>query len=247
MHRRAYLATAACLLGSAGCLASAPRSRPHDEDVPLARHGVPQSICDEEPRPSNAHRGIAEPAFAADWDRIDVPPEYRGTDRAGLAPDDTVIGVTDDGRARAYPLRILYRLEVVNDTFGGPLLVTFCPLCNSGMVASRVVDGEPSEFRMTGLLWSPPGVPAAVSADEGRVFGTSTGHPDADLRRSGNLVMIDDRTESYWSQYLARAICGPVRGSTLAIEASSTATWADWRSKYPSTEVLLPPPHSTPV
>lgn len=247
MHRRGYLATAAGLMGSAGCLASAPRRRTRDEAVPLARHGVPQSICDEEPRPSNADRGIAEPGFAADWDGIDVPPEYRGTDRAGLAPADTVIGVREGDRARAYPLRILYRLEVVNDTFGGPLLVTFCPLCNAGMVASRRFDGESTAFRMTGLLWNPPGVPAAVSADEGRVFGTSTGHPDAELRRSGNLVMIDDRTGSYWSQFLARAICGPARGARLAVEPSRTATWAEWQSEHPDTEVLLPPPHSTPV
>jgi hypothetical protein len=67
----------AVLMGSAGCLASAPRVRPNDEDEALAQHGVPQSICDEEPRASKAHRGIAEPVFAADRDGIDVLPEYR--------------------------------------------------------------------------------------------------------------------------------------------------------------------------
>jgi len=53
-----------------------------------------------------------------------------------------VIGVERDGAARAYPLKLLNWHEVVNDTFGQPLLVTYCPPCGSAMVAKRQVAGE---------------------------------------------------------------------------------------------------------
>lgn len=51
-----------------------------------------------------------------------------------------------DGEARAYPLRILNRHQVVNDAFGGPLLVTYCPLCGSGITAERTGGGETLPF-----------------------------------------------------------------------------------------------------
>jgi hypothetical protein len=56
--------------------------------------------------------------------------------------------------------------------------------------------------------------------------------------------MVDAATGSYWSQLLAQAICGPRTGDELAIRPSTVATWKAWRARRPSTEVLLPPPHS---
>jgi hypothetical protein len=177
---------------------------------------------------------------------------------ATLRSDATVIGVTTgagpgDGRggtaesgsrARAYPLSILWWHEVVNDDFGGPLLVTYCPICRSGMVADRLVDGAPAEFLVSGQLWQAPGVQQAAAMADGRAFGTSLGDPDAAARVSGNVVLVDGATGSYWSQVLARAICGPLAGSRLGIRASTVTTWGAWRREHPDTDVLLPPPAS---
>lgn len=249
MQRRRFLAGIAGAAGLAGCVAAAP-TRTSDGSTaapPLAERGFPPTICEEEvPEAAGVH-GIAEPATAPDWSGIDVLPDYRGIDAAGLTPASTVIGITRADRARAYPLRILHRLEVVNDAVGGPILVTFCPLCNTGMVARRVVDGEPATFWLTGLLWSPPAIQAAASEEAGRVVGGSRADPDADVRRTGNLVMVEDRTGSYWSQFLARAICGPARGTELEILPATTTTWGEWRAAHPETDVLLPPPHSTAI
>ena len=49
-----------------------------------------------------------------------------------------MIGLVVEGDARAYPLRILIWHEIVNDMVGGvPVAVTFCPLCNTGIVFDR--------------------------------------------------------------------------------------------------------------
>jgi len=151
---------------------------------------------------------ITEPAFGADW---------RGRDVGPLQPDDEVVGVTRGGDARAYPLRVLNWHEVVNDAFGGPLLVTYCPLCDSGVTVERTVRGEPTTFGVTGLLWR------------------------------ANLVMYDAATDSRWSQLAAAAIRGPATGRRLSLVPSRLTTWGTWRRDHPDTEVLLPPPASTTV
>jgi len=52
-----------------------------------------------------------------------------------LQADDRVLGVVVGKQARAYPIRILNWHEVVNDRLGKQsLVVTWCPLCGSGMV-----------------------------------------------------------------------------------------------------------------
>ncbi|WP_370515787.1 DUF3179 domain-containing protein [Halapricum sp. CBA1109] len=152
---------------------------------------------------------ITDPAFAADWSGV----ENRG-ESLELDDEDTVVGVARDGEARAYPLRILDWHEVVNDEFGGPLLVTFCPLCGSGMTAVRRVDGEVTTFGVSGLLFR------------------------------SDLVMYDAATESLWSQIMATAIRGPRTGESLALVPSSLTTWGEWRTDHPRTRVLLPPPDS---
>jgi len=43
-----------------------------------------------------------------------------------LEPDDRVIGVEIEGKAKAYPIKIMNWHEVVNDTLSGqPIVVTF--------------------------------------------------------------------------------------------------------------------------
>jgi len=147
---------------------------------------------------------ITDPAFAADWSDVDAP----------LPDDRDVIGVVRDGQARAYPLAVLDWHEIVNDEFGGPLLVTYCPLCGSAMTAERRVAGEVTTFGVSGLLWN------------------------------SDLVMYDAATESYWSQILATAIRGERTGEQLTLVPSTTTTWAEWRGEHPDTEVLVPPPAS---
>lgn len=66
-----------------------------------------------------------------------------------LNDQDQVLGIVIDGMARAYPIRILNWHEIVNDHIGKQSLVmTYCPLCGSGM-AFQTAD----QFGVSGLLY----------------------------------------------------------------------------------------------
>lgn len=72
---------------------------------------------------------------------------------AALGDTDPVIGITVNGDARAYPLHILTRHEIVNDVIGGvPVAVTYCPLCNTAVVYERTVGEQVLEFGVSGFL-----------------------------------------------------------------------------------------------
>ena len=57
-----------------------------------------------------------------------LDPEFIGADAAfsEMAPDERVLGLSINGDHRAYPLNLLSRHEIVNDTVGGvPVAVTW--------------------------------------------------------------------------------------------------------------------------
>ncbi|RDZ48426.1 hypothetical protein C5B86_05115 [Haloferax sp. Atlit-19N] len=107
--------------------------------------------------------------------------------------------------------------------------------------AARRVSGTDAVFRVTGHLWQPPAVHGFASVQAGRSFGASASSGDAEVRNSGNLVLYDEANGSYWSQLLAKAICGPRAGERLAFLPSSVTTWAEWRAAHPDSDVPLPP------
>lgn len=199
--------------------------------------GTPGGICAFDARPERIP-AIINPVFASSWAVV--------SGRSGLVDDTPVVGLNRGGETRAYPLPVL-RLEIVNDTMDIPLLVTYCPLCDSGLTAKREVDGEPTIFGNTGFTWQPPGAAGQAAIEEERPFGIAyKDQPGAvSPTNDPNLVMFDTATGSYWSQLLAQAICGPQTGRRLELIPSSVTTWGAWKDKNPDTTVLLPPPHST--
>lgn len=128
---------------------------------------------------------------------------------AWLAGNEPVIAVDLNGEARAYPLQILTWHEIVNDTIGDlPIIVTFCPLCNSAIVFEARVNGEPTEFGTSGLL------------------------------RNSDLIMYDRQTESLWQQFTGEAIVGDQVGTQLTFLPSSLISFDDFRAAYPAGTVL---------
>jgi hypothetical protein len=185
---------AAWLLGTVSGSASA--------DVPL-RNGFalePASIAVEEilhggpPRdgiPALDHPE-AVPALKASWDA-----------------DTRVLGVSWNGAARAYPVAILDWHELVNDTLAGrPILVSYCPLCGTGIVFDRRVDGNARSFGVSGLLYR------------------------------SDLLMYDRETDSLWSQISAEAVTGPLLGRRLQLVRSSMTRWGAWQETHPDTTVI---------
>ncbi|MGH1483251.1 MAG: DUF3179 domain-containing protein [Geminicoccales bacterium] len=113
-------------------------------------------------------------------------PVFVKLDEVDLPDIEPVIGVIIDGTARAYPIRILIWHEIVNDIIGDvPIAVTFCPLCNTGIVFDRRLGDEVLDFGTTGKL------------------------------RNSDLIMYDRQTESWWQQFLGEAIVGEMTGQTL--------------------------------
>lgn len=223
---------------SAGCLGTRDRSDGESSasSPAVGDDGRPSDICSKEARPGLIP-AIVDPAFDVDWSVVS------GSE---LAESTTVVGMERDGVARAYPLPVLARYEIVNDTFDVPVIVTFCPLCDSGLTAIRRVDGSETRFGNTSLTWRAPNVAGRRAIENGTVFGaTGRGaNPATEPTNDPNLVMFDEATGSYWSQLLAQAICGELSGESLSLVPTTVSTWGDWRSDYPDTSVLLPPPHS---
>jgi hypothetical protein len=136
-------------------------------------------------------------------------PQTVAAEGAPYADDDTVIGVVQGGEARAYPIAILNWHELVNDTLGGrPVLVSFCPLCGTGIVFDRSIDGQVRSFGVSGLLYR------------------------------SDLLLYDRETESLWSQIAASAVTGPANGKRLRVLRSSLMPWGRWKEKHPDTSVL---------
>lgn len=207
----------------------------------LATLGRPATICETDPLDDPGIYAIDEPVVGDSWESVAVPSRY-GEDGT-LTDGEVVLGVSRDGRRRAYPLSIVWYHEAVNDEFGGPLLVTYCPLCNSAMIAERTVGGRAATFAVSGQLWMPPEAQTRGSELNNRTIGVSQDAGETDVRNTGNLVLTDDTTGSYWSQILAEAICGPQAGSRLTPVSVTVTTWGEW-SERGATEVLLPPPAS---
>lgn len=217
MRRRAFLGAAAAggLSGCVGVRVGYQGGAAGDAGSPTAEVDLPVPRSEmRQPLPRDHIPAVVEPAFAPDWSGLEAPAD---AERPLLPDSAPVVGVERDGGARAYPLRILDRHEVVNDTFGGPLLVTYCPLCGSAVVAERDVRGDPTTFGVSGMLWR------------------------------SDLVLYDRATGSLWSQLLARAIRGPLTGERLSLVPARLTTWGEWRAGHPGGEVLLPPPRSNTV
>jgi len=139
---------------------------------------------------------------------IDAP-KFVAAARAGLAAEDRVLGLRHQGIARAYPVRILNWHEVVNDRVGGSAVaVTYCPLCGTGMAFESRAGSRETTFGVSGLLYN------------------------------SDVLLYDRATDSLWSQLMATAISGPMKGERLAALPLAHTTWADWRSRHPDTVVL---------
>ncbi|MCH8292271.1 DUF3179 domain-containing protein [Candidatus Poribacteria bacterium] len=128
-----------------------------------------------------------------------------------LRDDDLVLGLAINGESRAYPLRIMNWHEIVNDTLGGrPILVTFCPLCGTGIAFDPIIDGQSTEFGVSGML------------------------------HNNDLLMYDRGTDapSLWQQVLGAAVVGPQTNTLLDLIPVIQAQWGEWKADHPTTSVL---------
>jgi hypothetical protein len=53
-----------------------------------------------------------------------------------------------------------------------------------------------------------------------------------------NVLLYDHQTESLWSQFLRKAVTGPMTSTFLNTIPLLETTWGDWKKQYPETLVL---------
>lgn len=138
-------------------------------------------------------------------------PVYESISEAAkwLKPTDELLAYSTNGNSWAYPIRILNFHEIVNETLEGEsVLISYCPLCFSGIVYSRNLKGKTLTFGNTSALY------------------------DSDM------VMLDYETGSYWWQVAGKAIVGSLTGEQLAPLASNMISFQDWTHLHPNGLVL---------
>lgn len=128
--------------------------------------------------------------------------------------DGRVVTVQINGEAVAYPIGILTWHEAVNDVVGGvPILVTYCPLCDSAAVADRRImteDGKDMtlDFGISGFLYN------------------------------SNMVMYDKTSNGIWSQVYMRAMTGPIAGARLKLLPVRVEPFSKFIAMNPRGKVL---------
>lgn len=144
---------------------------------------------------------------------IDTPNYESVADADWLDGDDIVLGYEDPtGGAWAFPVKILNSHEIVNDELGGqPVLISYCPLCGSGVVYDRVLNGQELSFSNSSALLD------------------------------NDMVMVDRETGSYWWQVAGSAVVGALTEERLVALPSQTTTLASWVSQHPDTVIMEEP------
>jgi Protein of unknown function (DUF3179) len=79
-------------------------------------------------------------------------PHFVTANAVKVDADDKVLAIKIGSEAHAYPIRTMGYHHVVNDTVGGaPIAVTYCTLCHTGLVWSRILDRRTLHFRLAGI------------------------------------------------------------------------------------------------
>ena len=124
--------------------------------------------------------------------------------------DKLVIGVSENGIDKAYPIQLIGYHHQVRDSIGQtPIMVTYCTVCRTGRVYSPMVNGKLENFRLVGM-------------------------------DHFNAMFEDATTKSWWRQANGECIAGPLKGYKLKEIKSEQLSLQAWFRKHPNAEVLQP-------
>ena len=185
----------------------------------LAQQEVPRAWAAEWPRTDFARSSVAfAEVFSGGVPKDGIPAldtarMIPATEDRVLQSAEPVVTVEIPGAApRAYPIRYLTWHEIVNDDGAPvPLVVTFCPLCNSALVFDRRVGEEVLSFGVSGKL------------------------------RFSDMVMYDRQTESWWQQFTGEAIIGEKLGVRLTQVVNWMESFGTFVERSPDGLVMQTP------
>lgn len=127
---------------------------------------------------------------------------------------EPVISVEIEGEARAYPLNVLTFHEIANDEIKGiPISVTYCPLCNAGIVYDRRFKDGDKEY----------------------VFDMAV----SGMLRKSDMVMWDKQTETWWQQLTGEGLVGELSGQQLDFFPSLIISVDEFFASYPDGKIML--------
>lgn len=144
---------------------------------------------------------------------LDAPRMIPAASETRLSDREPVMVLELEGQAaRAWPIRYLTWHEIVNDEVGGvPVAVTFCPLCNAGIIFDRRLGGEVFSFGVSGKL------------------------------RHSDMIMYDRETESWWQQALGEGVVGQMTGKRLVQLPGWMDSWGAFLARNPEGLVMDEP------
>lgn len=123
-----------------------------------------------------------------------------------------VLGIVNNGEAKAYPIRFLGYHHQVQDTIGGkPVIVTYCTVCRTGRVFEPIVNGKPEQFRLVGM-------------------------------DHFNAMFEDATTRSWWRQATGEAITGKLKGRRLPEFFSTQTSLSQWLQLNPNSLIMQADP-----
>ncbi len=151
--------------------------------------------------------------FEMSADKMFSEPEhlaFASPTSCGIPLDAIVIGVTNNGESKAYPMRYLIFHHNVTDVVGGKkVMVTYCSACRSGLVLEPIVDGNTESFRLVGM-------------------------------EQFNAMYEDNSTGSWWRQASGEAVAGELIGTQLPLVNFEQLTLKEWSQRHPTGVVMLP-------
>ncbi len=176
-----------------------------------------EKINDSREETSKTIRVFAQDRPGGEAFEFDMPSE-KGLDylsiveknESGIDEDDLVLGLEFSEKPIAIPIRYLSGFEVANVKIeDAPYLVTWCPLVGTARLFNGSVNGDTSGFD----------------------FGWGL--------VNDNLLIVDRKTKSVWSQLSCEALTGPLKGEKLESIPTIQTTWTFWKTRHPDTKVAI--------
>lgn len=129
---------------------------------------------------------------------------------------EPVIALSVDGTQKAYPLNVLTFHEIANDVIANiPIAVTYCPLCNAGVVYDRRLNLRGKTYVLD----------LAVSG----------------MLRKSDMVMWDKQTETWWQQLTGEGLVGTLQGQQLNVLVSQIISVEEFFDSYPEGQIMVSP------
>lgn len=170
------------------------------EDPNIATWLVPENEVFDGGPGQDGIPSVDDPVFVSDFSNATL---------SYLKDNDLVVGVKVGDDVRAYPHPVLDWHEIVNDEIEAlPLAITYCPLTGTAIGWNRLVNGQETEFGVSGLLYNT------------------------------NLIPYDRNSGSRWSQMGLKSVNGDLKGQDIQTHHLVETTWKTWKDLYPNSKVL---------